>query len=78
MADWMETGTMGAPIEVCQRVYAYLAAAVAQGEAWNWGQAEKNLRAAYRCLGAEPVGTGYDWHCGRHPIQIAAKNIVNK
>jgi hypothetical protein len=50
-----------------------LDAACRHGRAGNWSQAKVALDAAYHALGAWPSpGTGYDWHCGSHPIQVAA------
>jgi hypothetical protein len=73
LADWLNTGTIDMSSQrVCEQVYGLMAAAVAQGEAWNWTAAEKHLHKAYQVLGALPIGSGYDWHKGCHPIQIAA------
>lgn len=45
--------------------------AEACGRNWDWLGAKTALDQAYRMLGAEPhPATGYDWHCGRHPIQM--------
>lgn len=42
-----------------------------QARAWNWGNVEHKLDRAYRALGSENPGTGYDYHCGNHPLQTA-------
>ena len=52
------------------------------GRANKWGAAERTIAQAYRALGAEPPdATGYDWHCGSHPIQIEsarqARGLLN-
>lgn len=79
LADWLNTGTIDiSSMTTCDEVYGLMAAAVNQGREWNWSAAEKHLHNAYRVLGAEPVGTGYQWHCGQHPIQIAAKELDSK
>jgi hypothetical protein len=50
----------------------HLMAALRAGRDWRWLDAECAIRAAYRALGAEPAdGTGYAWHCGRHPLSHA-------
>jgi len=45
------------------------------GRAWKWGRAETALARAYRALGARPPAgaTGYDWHRGQHPLQVAMR-----
>lgn len=40
--------------------------------AWNWPEVEHKLNCAYRALGCVNPGTGYDYHCGRHPLQAVA------
>lgn len=73
LADWLNTGTIDVSSErVCEQVYGLMAAAVSQGEAWDWAAAEKHLHAAYQVLGVAPIGTGYEWHKGSHAIQVAA------
>lgn len=48
--------------------------AEACGREWDWSGAQASIGRAYRLLGAEPPNaTGYDWHCGAHPIQLAAQ-----
>jgi hypothetical protein len=43
-----------------------------QARAWNWGNVEHKLDCAYAALGSKNPGTGYDYHCGNHPVEIAA------
>lgn len=51
--------------------------AIECGNAWKWEAAKGHLDEAYRLLGAEPdPASGYDWHCGRHPIQQAMGELV--
>jgi len=59
--------------EAESRADGNLRVARAHGKASNWSKAKAALDHAYRALGAEPdPATGYDWHCGSHPVQIAA------
>ena len=49
--------------------------AAGNGREWEWSAAERELDSAYRALGAWNPATGYAWHCGLHPIQIAADEL---
>lgn len=52
-----------------------VAQACGYGRNWHWDEAYTALRRAYGLLGAEyPAqnASGYDWHLGRHPVQVAA------
>jgi hypothetical protein len=41
----------------------------AQARAWHWSKVEDKLSRAYKVLGGENPATGYDYHCGQHPVQ---------
>lgn len=76
LADWLHIGYADIDdMETCVRVNSLMASAVSHGRDWNWGAAGKNIHAAYRALGAKPAGSGYEWHCGEHPVQIEAKKM---
>lgn len=48
------------------------------GRAWKWARSTKALARAYRALGATPPAgaTGYDWHRGAHPLQVAMRQLA--
>jgi hypothetical protein len=76
LAEWLNTGVVNSNHKrTVSGIDGLMAAAVSQGRAWNWGEAEKHIHAAYHMLGAEPTGTGYEWHKGNHAIQLTAKNM---
>jgi hypothetical protein len=40
---------------------------------WKWEEVESALDSLYASLGGENPGTGYDYHKGQHPLQIAIR-----
>jgi hypothetical protein len=46
--------------------------------AWKWDEVEKALDAIYAEMGGENPGTGYDYHTGKHPLQIAVREEMGK
>ena len=41
--------------------------------AWEWEEVESALDALYASLGGENPATGYAYHQGQHPLQIATR-----
>ena len=60
------------PLNASQRA---LERAWTAGQDWSWTAAEVALDLAYEAMGGCNEGSGYDWHCGRHPIQVAARDL---
>lgn len=71
--DYAVVRDCGTPITQAQidRSSLALRGLDAQARAWNWGNVEHKLDRAYRALGVENPGSGYDYHCGTHPVQAA-------
>jgi len=68
-------GLTGDQVEAAERA---IMAAIRHGRDWSWHAAELALARAYSALGSVPPegGTGYAWHCGQHPIQIALREVM--
>ena len=64
-------------IHASRAIKSLVDAAIAQSKAWNWDKANAALEGAYKTLGAVPPEVKINaLHTGRHPVQIAAAEIM--